>query len=218
MHRHLGGDVTLCGCATSAAGEDFERFDPTPALSSRWSTTNGILPDETGSFDFVLSNGVLEHVANEYESMKEIYRVLKTGGIFAITFLPAQPLRGLGEPVPYVGDQRMPQPPVSQEPSEPRFPTARLPRRGLWIPSGLSHSRPPFQAKAGVECRRERLRQTQPSLGADLASQSPVVEPLLHSSQGRPDVKRMGSYFSKQFGSQSTSTIVALGRHPYPTY
>ena len=86
-----------------AAGEDFERFYRTglefTLVDHQW-----ILPDETGSFDFVLSNGVLEHVANEYESMKEIYRVLKTGGIFAITFLPAQPLCGLGEPVPYVGD------------------------------------------------------------------------------------------------------------------
>ena len=193
MHRHLGGDVTLCGCDVVAG--DFERFYRNSGLEFTLVDHQWELPYETGSFDFVLSNGVLEHVANEYESMKEIYRVLKNRWNLR-NHLPAQPLCGLGEPAPYVGDQRMPQPPVSQEPSEPRFPTARLPRRGLWIPSGLSHSRPPFQAKAGVECRRERMRQTQPSLGADLASQSPVVEPLLHSSQGQPDVRRMGSYFS----------------------
>lgn len=31
---------------------------------------------------------MLEHAANEYESLKAIWRVLKPGGIFAVTFLP----------------------------------------------------------------------------------------------------------------------------------
>ena len=86
MHRHLGGDVTLCGCDVVAG--DFERFYRNSGLEFTLVDHQWELPYETGSFDFVLSNGVLEHVANEYESMKEIYRVLKTGGIFAITFLP----------------------------------------------------------------------------------------------------------------------------------
>ncbi len=36
----------------------------------------------------MLSSGVLEHVANEYESVKEVWRVLKPGGILAVTFMP----------------------------------------------------------------------------------------------------------------------------------
>jgi len=43
-------------------------------------------PDE--SFDVVLGSGTLEHVAMDYESLKEVYRVLKVGGRFLITYLP----------------------------------------------------------------------------------------------------------------------------------
>lgn len=43
-------------------------------------------PDET--FDTVIASGVLEHVADDGESMKELYRVLKTNGRLLITFLP----------------------------------------------------------------------------------------------------------------------------------
>lgn len=86
MHRHLGGDVILHGCDVVAG--DFERFYRTSGLKFTLLDHQWELPYETGSFDFVLSDGVLEHVANEYESMKEIYRVLKASGIFAITFLP----------------------------------------------------------------------------------------------------------------------------------
>ena len=43
-------------------------------------------PDET--FDIVIGSGTLEHVAMDYESLKEIYRVLRVGGRFVITYLP----------------------------------------------------------------------------------------------------------------------------------
>jgi len=46
------------------------------------------LPFEDGSFDIVLSFGVLEHVPNDAESMKEIRRVLCNGGTFFFCFLP----------------------------------------------------------------------------------------------------------------------------------
>lgn len=35
---------------------------------------------EDNFFDSVISSGVLEHVANDYESIKEVYRILKPGG------------------------------------------------------------------------------------------------------------------------------------------
>lgn len=46
------------------------------------------LPFADASFDVVVSFGVLEHVANDLESMKEIRRVLSRDGIFYFTQLP----------------------------------------------------------------------------------------------------------------------------------
>jgi SAM-dependent methyltransferase len=46
------------------------------------------LPFQAASFDMVVSFGVLEHVPNEAESLKEIRRVLKADGVFFFTFLP----------------------------------------------------------------------------------------------------------------------------------
>jgi 2-polyprenyl-3-methyl-5-hydroxy-6-metoxy-1,4-benzoquinol methylase len=45
-------------------------------------------PYSSGSFDVVIGSGVLEHVAMDYESLKELHRVLKPGGTLIITFLP----------------------------------------------------------------------------------------------------------------------------------
>ena len=46
------------------------------------------LPFEDASMDVVLSCGVLEHVANDIESLKEINRILKPSGLFLCFFLP----------------------------------------------------------------------------------------------------------------------------------
>jgi SAM-dependent methyltransferase len=46
------------------------------------------LPFESGSFDIVLSMGVLEHVENDLESLREINRILKPEGLFFCFFLP----------------------------------------------------------------------------------------------------------------------------------
>jgi SAM-dependent methyltransferase len=46
------------------------------------------LPYESGQFDVIIGGGVLEHVPNDSESLKEIYRVLRTGGHFIMTMLP----------------------------------------------------------------------------------------------------------------------------------
>ena len=46
------------------------------------------LPFDKEEFDIVLSFGVLEHVPNDLESLKEINRVLKPGGLFFCYFLP----------------------------------------------------------------------------------------------------------------------------------
>jgi SAM-dependent methyltransferase len=46
------------------------------------------LPFADSSFDCVLSFGVLEHVSNDLESLKEIYRILKLNGLFFCFYLP----------------------------------------------------------------------------------------------------------------------------------
>jgi SAM-dependent methyltransferase len=47
-----------------------------------------LLPFEDASFDVVISMGVLEHVPNDLESLKEIRRVLRPRGLFFCFFLP----------------------------------------------------------------------------------------------------------------------------------
>jgi len=46
------------------------------------------LPFEAARFDCVTSFGVLEHVASDIDSLREIRRVLKPNGIFYLSFLP----------------------------------------------------------------------------------------------------------------------------------
>jgi SAM-dependent methyltransferase len=46
------------------------------------------LPFEDESFDCVIGGGALEHAAQDYESLKELYRILKPGGRLIITHLP----------------------------------------------------------------------------------------------------------------------------------
>ncbi len=45
-------------------------------------------PYAASSFDVVIGSGVLEHVAMDYESLKELHRILKPDGIFIGTYLP----------------------------------------------------------------------------------------------------------------------------------
>jgi SAM-dependent methyltransferase len=46
------------------------------------------LPYEADYFDAVIASGVLEHAAMDYESLKELHRVLKTDGVLVVSYLP----------------------------------------------------------------------------------------------------------------------------------
>ena len=46
------------------------------------------LPYASGMFHAVIASGTLEHAALDYESLKELYRVLKPGGVLIIGYLP----------------------------------------------------------------------------------------------------------------------------------
>ena len=46
------------------------------------------IPYDDNYFDVVIGSGVLEHVPNDYESLKELYRIINNDGYLIITFLP----------------------------------------------------------------------------------------------------------------------------------
>jgi SAM-dependent methyltransferase len=46
------------------------------------------LPFPSSFFDAVIGSGVLEHTALDYESLKELHRVIKPDGILVISYLP----------------------------------------------------------------------------------------------------------------------------------
>ncbi len=46
------------------------------------------LPFPSNFFDAVIASGVLEHTAMDYESLKELHRVLKPRGVLVISYLP----------------------------------------------------------------------------------------------------------------------------------
>jgi ubiquinone/menaquinone biosynthesis C-methylase UbiE len=85
--RHtLGQEVTILGCDTCDG--DFATFHRYAGLQYVQLEHPFLLPYKDGEFDVVISSGVLEHVPNDSESLKEVYRILKPGGVFIITFLP----------------------------------------------------------------------------------------------------------------------------------
>lgn len=82
----LGNVVDLHGCDVGEMR--YEAFHDFASLTYRLLEHPYRLPYADEEFDAVVASGVLEHVPNDAESLKEIYRILKPGGVFAITFLP----------------------------------------------------------------------------------------------------------------------------------
>jgi len=103
LRMRLGDAVDLYGC--DVFNEDAYRpFYQYSGLAYRRLTHAYRLEYDNAFFDVVLSNGVLEHVPHECESLQEIGRIIKPGGFFVITALPnrysyteaAARLRGMG--------------------------------------------------------------------------------------------------------------------------
>ena len=57
----------------------YEAFFEYSGLRYRRLEHSNLLPYEDSTFDMVIASGVLEHVPMDYESLKELYRVLKLG-------------------------------------------------------------------------------------------------------------------------------------------
>ena len=86
-------DVTSCDVSEESAKDDSTFGQKTPIIETFQIEVipllhEYILPFEDESFDIVLSIGVLEHVPSDAESLKEINRVLTSGGLFFCAFLP----------------------------------------------------------------------------------------------------------------------------------
>ena len=87
MRAALGDAVELHGCDLLEDGVYRTFFDYAGLRYAR--LTDAVrTPYEDGGFDAVVASGVLEHVAMDYESLKEMYRILRPGGRLIVAYLP----------------------------------------------------------------------------------------------------------------------------------
>ena len=86
MLRSLHPQMDLSGC--DFPEDDFPIFHEYAQLRFQRLKHEYELPYPDRSFDAVISSGVLEHVAFEHESLREIWRILREEGLLFVTFLP----------------------------------------------------------------------------------------------------------------------------------
>jgi SAM-dependent methyltransferase len=89
MVRMLRGpEVELHGCDVDPP--EYPTFFDYAGLRYKQLAHPYSLPYDANSFDAVIGTGVLEHVPNDSESLKELYRIIRPGGFFIMTMLPNQ--------------------------------------------------------------------------------------------------------------------------------
>lgn len=81
-----GPEVELHGCDVDV--NEYEVFSQFASLNYVRIQHPYLLPYADNSFDAVIGSGVLEHVPNDSESLKELYRILRPNGHFIMTMLP----------------------------------------------------------------------------------------------------------------------------------
>lgn len=89
----FGGRCTLYGCDFGDPAS-YAAFHEFAALRYARLTDPFRLPYGDATFDAAVASGALEHAAMDYESLKELWRCLKPGGVLVITFLPNRWSRG----------------------------------------------------------------------------------------------------------------------------
>jgi SAM-dependent methyltransferase len=87
MRARLGNELQIEGCDFEKEGA-YSVFHGYAGLTYRTLKDTVRLPYDDASFDAVVASGTLEHVAMDYESLKELHRVLRLGGGLIITYLP----------------------------------------------------------------------------------------------------------------------------------
>ncbi len=84
-----GDEVELYGCDVHSPDLDcFPIFHQEAELRYQQLTHSYNLPYEDDFFDTIIADGVLEHAPNDYESIKELYRILKPDGVLIVSCLP----------------------------------------------------------------------------------------------------------------------------------
>jgi len=81
-----GPEIDLYGCDVDAG--PYEVFYDFCRLKYSEIKHPYLLPYEDEFFDVVIGSGVLEHVPNDSESLKELYRIIKPDGYFIMNMLP----------------------------------------------------------------------------------------------------------------------------------
>jgi SAM-dependent methyltransferase len=94
LRWRFGHRFVLHGCDFYQP-EWYSEFFEQAGLTYRLLSDEVELPYASESFDVVIGSGVLEHAPLDYESLKEIRRILKSNGLVIITYLPNR--RSLGE-------------------------------------------------------------------------------------------------------------------------
>lgn len=82
--KQRGANVTACDVAVGVAGPLLELAGQRVIALEH----DCVLPFEGGRFDVVVSFGVLEHVPSDVDSLVEIRRVLKDGGLLFCFYVP----------------------------------------------------------------------------------------------------------------------------------
>ena len=81
-----GNDVELYGRDVDNAG--YQAFFEFARLKYLQLNHPYLIPYPDGFFDVVIGSAVLEHVPNDSESLKELYRIIRPSGHFIMTMLP----------------------------------------------------------------------------------------------------------------------------------
>jgi SAM-dependent methyltransferase len=87
IRLRLGDAVDIDGCDV-ASEDQYQLFYESVCLRYERLTHPVGLPYLDDYFDAVVGSGVIEHVPFDYESLKELHRVLKPGGRLILTYIP----------------------------------------------------------------------------------------------------------------------------------
>jgi SAM-dependent methyltransferase len=87
LRATYGQRLQLHGCDFGKS-DRYSVFRKFAGLSFKQLDDNIQLPYEPDTFDVVIGSGVLEHTAMDYESLKQLYKILKPEGVLIISSLP----------------------------------------------------------------------------------------------------------------------------------